>query len=122
MKSLAVLSSFLAAASAGVVSPTPTKVSYDGHKVFRVQVGAKPQRVSDIISKLDLNVWQPPSRKGAFADIEVAPDKLDAFHREVQGLRVETMHENLGQSIADEAGFEAYASMSLFFPFSWHHD
>lgn len=48
-------------------------VSYSGYKVFRVPVGAQVQYVNAAVARLGLNMWQPVSRKGAFADVEVPP-------------------------------------------------
>ncbi|KAK4090558.1 hypothetical protein Purlil1_5230 [Purpureocillium lilacinum] len=112
MKSLAALSTLLAVTAAAVPQPTPTKASYDGHKVFRVMVGSKPQRVSDVVDRLGLSFWQHPTRKGAFADIEVPPARVDEFRQEMEGLELITMHEDLGKSIADEGAFHIYAEGS----------
>lgn len=107
----AMLPWLLAAASwaAAAPPPPPTRVSYDGFKVFRVPVGGSAQRVNDVVARLGLDVWQPASRKGAFADIEVPPAKLDNFGRAMAGLELLTMHDDLGRSIADEASFDVYA-------------
>ncbi|ODA83571.1 hypothetical protein RJ55_02085 [Drechmeria coniospora] len=113
MKSIAVLSALLAGVSAVAVPGAPTTVSYEGYKVFRVQVGTKSQHVNDVIAKLGLSTWQPPSRKGAFADIEVPPSKLAAFRREMKGMDMVAMHEDLGSSIADEGAFQTYVEGSL---------
>ncbi|PHH93354.1 hypothetical protein CDD83_5908 [Cordyceps sp. RAO-2017] len=111
MKSLLVLPSLLAAVSAAV-TPTPTQVSFDGYKVFRVPVRTQVQRVNEVVEKLDLSFWQPASRKGAFADIQVPPNKVDDFRHAMEGLELITMHEDLGKSIAEEAVFEAYVEGS----------
>ncbi|KJZ70245.1 hypothetical protein HIM_10359 [Hirsutella minnesotensis 3608] len=111
MKSFTVLSSLLAAALAAVM-PTPTRISYDGYKVFRVPVRTQTSHVNDVVEKLGLSFWQPASRKGAFADIQVPPGQLDAFHREMQGLELITMHEDLGKAIAAETAYEIYADGS----------
>ncbi|KAF4506597.1 hypothetical protein G6O67_006665 [Ophiocordyceps sinensis] len=110
----AMLPWLLAAASwaAAAPPPTPTRVSYDGFKVFRVPVGGSAQRVNNVVARLGLDVWQPASRKGAFADIEVPPAKLDNFGRAMAGLELLTMHDDLGRSIADEASFDVYAEGS----------
>lgn len=108
--SLAILPCLLAAGA--WAAATPARVSFDGYKVFRVPVRDEAQRVNDVVARLGLGVWQPASRKGAFADIEVPPSKVDDFAREMQGLELITMHEDLGRSIADEASFEVYAGTS----------
>ncbi|KAL2878698.1 hypothetical protein SGCOL_005922 [Colletotrichum sp. CLE4] len=90
MKSLAALSTLVAAASAASVAGASSKrVSYDGTKVFRLSVGAP--------------------RAGAFADIVVPAAEVDSFKAEVAGMNLTTMHEDLGASIADESGFSVYA-------------
>lgn len=110
MKTLALLSSLLAAASAAAPpTPTPTTASYDGYKVFRVPVRTKTQRVNHVVDKLGLGYWQPAQRKGAFADIQVPPGQVDAFYREMDGLELITMHEDLGKSMAGETTSLAYA-------------
>ncbi|KAK2616658.1 hypothetical protein QQS21_000481 [Conoideocrella luteorostrata] len=109
MKAVAALSSLLAAAAA-VSAETP--VSYDGHKVFRIPVLDDGSHIQKLVDQLHLEVWQPPSKKGAFADIQVAPDQLIAFEKAMEGRRLEVMHENLGDSIAEESTFQTYAEGS----------
>ncbi|KAK5995388.1 Metallocarboxypeptidase A-like protein [Cladobotryum mycophilum] len=110
MKSLAILSAFLATASAAAIQPP--RVSYDGYKVFRVPVGEHVERVNDVASKLDLQTWKAAKKAGAFADFAVHPDKLDAFHKEVGDLKPIVMHEDLGASIAEESSLSVYAAGS----------
>ncbi|KAF9869950.1 hypothetical protein CkaCkLH20_12559 [Colletotrichum karsti] len=110
MRSLAALSTIVAAASAASVAAGSAKrVSYDGTKVFRVSVGDEVDRVNDIVSKLQLTTWKGAPRAGAMADIVVPPTEVEAFNAEIAGLNVTTMHEDLGASIADESGFQVYA-------------
>jgi hypothetical protein len=93
------------------VQPRPAKVCYDGYKVFRVSVGEDVARVHDVISHLGLTTWKGSPSSGVFADIVVPPAQLAAFTKEVAGLDVSIMHEDLGASIAEESAFHAYASM-----------
>ncbi|KAE9580392.1 Metallocarboxypeptidase A-like protein [Colletotrichum fructicola] len=110
MKSLAVLSTTFAAASAAAVAGASSqRVSYDGTKVFRVSVGDEVDRVNGVINKLQLNTWKGVPRAGALADIVVPPEQVDEFNAEISGLNVTTMHEDLGLSIADESSFSVYA-------------
>lgn len=102
---------FTAVAVATAVQPRPAKVSYDGYKVFRVSVGKDVARVKDVVSGLGLTTWKGAPRAGAFADVVVPPTQLAGFTKEVAGLDVRTMHEDLGASIAEESAFHAYAGM-----------
>lgn len=112
MKSLAVLSTTIAAASAAAVAGASSqRVSYDGTKVFRVSVGDEVDRVNGVINKLQLNTWKGVPRAGALADIVVPPEQVDEFNAEISGLNVTTMHEDLGLSIADESSFSVYAGL-----------
>lgn len=108
MKALVVLSTLVACGSARAVE---SKVSYDGYKVFRVPVVDDGSHIQSVMDTLKVISWQPPTRKGAFADIQVAPSQLEAFNKAMQGHEVITMHENLGNSIAEEGTFHAYAGM-----------
>ncbi|KAG6364297.1 hypothetical protein INS49_005897 [Diaporthe citri] len=102
MKSLTLLLSALSLATA---SPyiQPRQVSYDGYQVFRVPVGLDASKVTEIVDKLGLDTWKAPNKAGAFADIVVSPEKLQAFNDEVAGIEgIEVMHEDLGASIAAE--------------------
>lgn len=113
MKTAAIQSLFIALAAAAAVQP---KVSYDGHKVFRVPVVDDGSHVKSVLDKLNIHAWQQPSRKGAFADIQVAPKELDAFYKAMQGQQLTVMHEDLGQSIAQEGTYQSYAGM-FYIPF-----
>lgn len=106
MKAVALLASVLATAAA---LPAEGPVSYDGHKVFRIPVMDDGTQIQSLVDRLNLNTWQPPSKKGAFADVQVAPSQLAAFERAMKGRTYEIMHENLGKSIADEGVFQTYA-------------
>ncbi|PHH62611.1 hypothetical protein CDD81_6845 [Ophiocordyceps australis] len=115
LKTLSACLTLLAAAATAAPTDTPEDaVSYNGFKVFRVPVQGDPQRINDVASQLNLTFWQPASRKGAFADIEVPPAMVDAFNKEMEtdGTQVTVMHEDLGQSISDEATFGVYADGS----------
>ncbi|KZL84080.1 zinc carboxypeptidase, partial [Colletotrichum incanum] len=110
MKSLATLSTIVAAASAASVAVESAKrVSYDGTKVFRVSVGDEVDRINGVVNKLQLSTWKGAPRAGAFADIVVPPTEVSAFEAEIAGMNVTTMHEDLGAAIADESSFSVYA-------------
>lgn len=108
MKSLALLSAFLASATAAVLQPH--RVSYDGYKVFRVSVGDNNiGRINDVVDRLNLQTWKPAKKAGSFADIVVPPSQLDAFSKEALDLKPVVMHEDLGVSIEAESTFQIYA-------------
>ncbi|KAG8156469.1 hypothetical protein KVR01_013703 [Diaporthe batatas] len=104
MKHFALLVSALSLAVASPYGqPQPRAVSYDGYQVFRVPVGLDASKVTEIVEKLELDTWKAPNKAGAFADIVVSPDKLQAFNEEVAGIEgIVVMHEDLGASIAAE--------------------
>ncbi|KAJ9136841.1 Zinc carboxypeptidase [Pleurostoma richardsiae] len=107
--------SFLLATLSSVVTCAviqPGKISYDGYKVVRVPVGTDASKITDIVSELQLKTWKGAPRAGAFADIVVPPSQAAAFANAISGMDAITMHENLGQSIAEESDFTAYASGS----------
>jgi murein tripeptide amidase MpaA len=110
MKSIAAFTALLAVAYASSIPRPP--VSYDGFKVFRVGVGQDTAEVDNIVSKLGLETWEYPRRPGSFADIVVGPEQLKSFEKETTKLHVETMHEDLGASIADETTFQTYLAGS----------
>lgn len=87
----------------------PQPVSYDGHKVFRVPVHDDGTFLNSVLDKLDVSVWQPPTKKGAFADIQVAPHMLKSFHDAMDGHELITMHNDLGDSVKKESTYETYA-------------
>lgn len=109
MKSISLVSSLLAAATA-VTARGP--VSYEGHKVFRIPVVDDGSRIGKLVDRLNLEVWQPPSKKGAFADVQVGPEQLSAFEKAMKGQKFDIMHENLSDSICKEAAFQRYAEGS----------
>lgn len=106
MKVVALFASLLATVAA---LPAEGSVSYDGHKVFRVPVVDDGTQIKSLVDRLKLNIWQPPSKKGAFADVQVAPSQLAAFEKAMRGRTFEIMHADLGKSIADEGTFQTYA-------------
>lgn len=79
------------------------KVTYDGFGVFRLPVGSDMSRVAGVVEKLGLDTWKSFNKPGAYADVVVPPEKLEAFHEEIADLEgVEVMHEDLGASIVAE--------------------
>lgn len=94
---------------AAAAATVPQSVSYDGHKVFRVPVTDDGSFLRSILDKLDVSIWQPPSKKGAFADIHVPPHSLAPFEQALEGHEVITMHQDLGESIRNEGTYQVYA-------------
>ena len=97
MKSAWVSSLLLGLASAIAV---PQKVSYTDHKVVRVKDTAEVQQW---IQQYSLATWV---KQNGNVDVVVPPGvtALDGFDALV-------MHENLGESIAQEANYDVYEGM-----------
>ena len=87
------------------------KVSYDGYKVFRVQVREDVEMVNGVIDRLGLATWKGAKRAGAAADIVVPPNQVEDFKKEIEGLDAVVMHHDLGASINTESDFHIYAGM-----------
>lgn len=93
MKALSFLSLFASLAVA-------ERVSYDGHKVFRIYPtrGLSISAISDVLQNIEHDEW---NKDASDIVVSIAPDQLPAF--EALGLRASVMHEDLGRSIADES-------------------
>jgi hypothetical protein len=108
MKFLALgLSSVGLAAAASVT----TKVDYDGWRVYRVNVGEKAAKFSQVVSDIGLEIWKGKADSSPVVDVMVSPSQLEAFEKEAGELDVKLMHENLGNSIAAEGDFPVYAGI-----------
>lgn len=107
MKSV-VLLSLTAVVTAASVNSHSAK-SYDGYKVFRVDVGRDAERVNGVIDKLGLSTWMGKPRAGGKSDIVVPPSAVESFAKEVEGLGMLTMHEDLGASIREQEEYSVYA-------------
>ncbi|KAI8955753.1 hypothetical protein F4801DRAFT_174243 [Xylaria longipes] len=95
------LSSLLAVVAMGA-SATPTnKISlpYDGFKVFRVKAHTHASQVQEKLSNITFEQWNYDVN--SHIDIVLGPDQFPAF--EELGLEFDTMHEDLGASIAAES-------------------
>lgn len=91
---------------ASIVLALPPKVTYDGVKVFRIEIGNSPGQVAsikDLISKLDLAPWTNKIAENTEVDLEVPKDKLSAFKKATGDFVVSVMHEDLGASIRAES-------------------
>ncbi|KAK1780894.1 hypothetical protein QBC45DRAFT_449649 [Copromyces sp. CBS 386.78] len=111
MKSLSILTALLGLASATAIrsEPRPKRTSYDGYKVLRVAAGDDAAKLNKIIADLDLETWKGAAKVGGHADVVIPPTKLAAFKAQAEGFETLTMHEDLGVSISNESGFQAYA-------------
>ncbi|KAK3953392.1 hypothetical protein QBC32DRAFT_234781 [Pseudoneurospora amorphoporcata] len=111
MKSLSILTALLGLASATAIrsEPRPKRTSYDGYKVIRVAAGDDAAKLNKIIADLDLETWKGAAKVGGHADVVIPPTKLAAFKAQAEGFETLTMHEDLGVSISNESGFQAYA-------------
>lgn len=93
----------------GVVSVAlafPSKVTYDGVKVFRIDVGNSPEQVAsikDLVSKLGLALWTGKVVENTHVDLEVPKHQLSAFRKATKDFMVSVMHEDLGASIREES-------------------
>ncbi|KAH7075244.1 hypothetical protein FB567DRAFT_186638 [Paraphoma chrysanthemicola] len=100
----------LALAGLASAASVPKKVSYDDWKVVRVNVGSNAAKLSDIVSKLQLEVWKGHPSTSSVVDVMVAPSKIEAFQTATEDIETKVMHDNLGLSIADEDSFGIYAA------------
>ena len=85
----------------------PVEKSYDGSKVFRIDLGDDPQDVDAIkgvITNLKLDTWTDKVVKNMNVDVEVPREKLNAFTKVISArrLKVSVMHGDLGASIRAE--------------------
>lgn len=103
----------LGLASLGLASAVSaaTKVSYDGWKVYRVNVGSNAAEFSKLVNDVGLETWKGKPASSAVVDVMVSPSQLEAFEKAAEGLQVNLMHDNLGQSISTEAAFPVYTGI-----------
>ncbi|KAF8428088.1 hypothetical protein EV426DRAFT_543859 [Tirmania nivea] len=91
---------------ASVALALPPKVTYDGVKVYRIDVGSSPEAVAiikNLVSKLGLALWTVEIVKNSHVDLEVPKYLVNAFKEATKGYVVSVMHEDLGQSIYKES-------------------
>lgn len=103
----------------------PGKKSYDGVKVFRIDLGDDPQGVvaiKGLIANLDLATWTTSIVKNTHVDLEVPGEKLNTFRKAVDGhFKVSVMHEDLGASIlAENDNPNRQGGHFFFFPFIYY--
>ncbi|TGO71399.1 hypothetical protein BELL_0581g00030 [Botrytis elliptica] len=96
-----------AAAAAGVA--IAEKVNYDGYKVFRLKAQKNNiEKIDDIVSSLNLQTWKKSAKLGT-ADVVVPPEQVDNFLRITEDFSKQVMHNNLGESIAEEEHADTYS-------------
>jgi len=95
-------------ASVSAVS-VPTKISYDGYKVFRVGYGTESSAIDDLVSSLSLQTWKSSAKGTGHVDVVVPPSALQDFQLGTADMDTSIMHNDLGSSIAEEESFQAYA-------------
>lgn len=108
MKFLGVTLASLGLASAATVAKP---VDYTNWKVFRVNVGSNAAKISDMMSKLQLELWKGKPASSEVVDLMVPPSSVKDFETSTEGLQTKLMHDNLGLSIANEQSFDVYAGI-----------
>lgn len=123
--SLNLLSALLGVANFALA--LPPKVTYDGVKVFRIDIGDSPEQVASIkglVSKLGLSLWTEDVAENTHVDLEVPKDKLSAFREATKSFVLSVMHDDLGVSIRKESsstkGQFSVITGTTFFD-SYHH-
>ena len=99
-------------AAASTASPvalpeqSPKPVSYDGVKVFRIQLDDSAEQAAQlraVIDRLQLETWSQVVKPAHRVDVVVEPAQLAAFAAGVSGIPYTTMHDDLGASIRAES-------------------
>lgn len=105
--------SLISLASLGLASAASVtkQVSYDGWKVYRVNVGSNNAKFSKVVSDIGLETWKGKAASSEVVDVMVSPSQLKAWEKAAAGFEVDLMHDDLGQSISAEADFPVYASI-----------
>jgi carboxypeptidase A4 len=106
MKFLGVALASLGLASAATVTK---KVSYDDWKVYRINIGDNAEKVNNVVSKFDLQLWKGKPSTSSVVDVMVPPSQIQDFEASTGDIETRVMHDNLGLSIADEDTFHVYA-------------
>ncbi|KAF8464869.1 hypothetical protein BDZ91DRAFT_243674 [Kalaharituber pfeilii] len=91
----------------GLTLALPPKVTYDGVKVVRVDVGDSADEVAALkalVENLNLALWTDEITKNTHVDLEVPKYQYSAFIKATEdlGLQVSVMHEDLGAAIRAE--------------------
>jgi len=88
----------------------PKKVSYDGWKTYRINVGSDRAALKETVETLKLGTWKGSVDTSDIVDVVVPPTQIKEFQAKAQSFKATVMHEDLGASIAEEADFGVYAS------------
>ncbi|KAF1998949.1 hypothetical protein P154DRAFT_535833 [Amniculicola lignicola CBS 123094] len=86
------------------------KVSYDGFKVYRINVGENRDQLAKVVSSLKLATWKGKVATSDVVDLMVGPTQIEAFEKSTVELDTKLMHDDLGLSIAQEQDFPVYAA------------
>lgn len=93
------------------------KVSYDGAKAIRIEVGEDVTSVLSIITELKLETWKGMADgvpvAGGHVDLVVPANKVAKFNKLAEKIKTEVMHEDLGASIAQESTTSALSSRGM---------
>ncbi|KAL0934662.1 zinc carboxypeptidase [Colletotrichum truncatum] len=81
------------------VACASSSVSYDGYQVFRVKTGADRAIVQEKLASVEYDEWN--SITNQHIDIAIPPGQIGKFKS--LGLQFQTMHNDLGTSIAAES-------------------
>lgn len=93
--------------AAGATIRSPSAVSYDGFRVYRIRVEKQLASVRQKLSQLSsYQTWGQDHDK---IDVVISPNDVATF--ESLGLSIHLMHENLGDSIAKEKEIRAVAKV-----------
>lgn len=97
----------LAASVSSASSPraVDAPITYDGYKVYRVSTDGNTDALKETLSALKYDEW---NNDAGTLDIALSPDQESAFRG--LGLDFKVLHENLGNSIKDEARAPATAN------------
>lgn len=87
------------------------KVSYNGYKVIRLEVGDHLPEVNSIIQNLKLSTWNGAAKAYSDVDVVVPQQSLEAFQEASAHIKTHIMHQDLGASIAEEAKYNNYIGM-----------
>lgn len=114
----------VAAAARAVAAPPEPQVSYDEYQVFRLPVMnvEEAHKLQDIVDRLGVDMWRPPSRFDNAADVGVPLGLAAAFKRETADFgKPSILHKNLADSIAQEGPLLSYDGTAKS-PFRWLTD
>ena len=91
------------------------KVSYDNYQVVRVSIEDQVELVEGLIESLDLPTWGGALRENRRVDVVLPPENQEEFFGaiEAEDLEYVILHEDLGESIAEQEEYPPYSRMCL---------